>query len=450
MFERIGLHEGQLAGYWDIGRLENLGLAAGFFTDETSHGVPSSWARDMYAMPWDEFFTQTHLGSDVAADLASICSVPDPPSGLSIGDLAARSYKDYIERDLGLSNEATRFAEIFAKDIFGVGAGALTASAMSEAGPGLDWAGTDWTPDEAARYSYSATTRYPDGMHTVIRGLLALLIPAAFTRTGSLDELFGAEVCLDAFESGPVHLRLGSTVVHVQHDGDPDVAERVDVVYLKGGVAQRVHANQFIMAGGGFVARRILRDMPEANLAAATELVHCPMVYTNVALRRWTSIAEAGVYWGGFAGWPYQVFMLQHPIYPPGWDAPFDPDKPITVMFTGAAIGQGATVLDQATSGRMALEATDQAAHEEGVATVLERMFGATGFERSDIGGVTINRFGHGYGFFEGLNEDGAYQQARRSWGRISVAHSDSQGQVWAHAAVDAGYRAATERLNHG
>ncbi len=452
MFDRIGFDPGRVAGYWEADRLRSAGLTAGFFSDETSHGVAPSWARDMFAMPWDEFFTQTHLSADVAADLARVCSVQNAPSGLDSSDLADRSYKHYVENDLGLSPEATRFAEMFTKDMFGVGADAITPSAMAEegVGPGLDWAGADWSADESERYSYMTTTRYPDGMHTAVRGLLAELIPTAFTRSGSLDELFLADVCPGAYESGPVHLRLNSAVVHVQHDGDPETAELVDVVYVNDGETHRVHARQFIMAGGGFVARRVLRDMPESNLSSANELIHCPMVYANVALRRWTSIAEAGVYWGGIIDWPYQMFMLQHPIYPPGWDAPFDPDKPITVMLTGAALGEGATVLDQVIAGREALQDTDRTAHEDGVATVLERMFGATGFDRSDIADMTINRFGHGYGFFGGIDEDGAYRRARKRWGRISIAHSDSQGTVWAHAAIDAGHRAAEERLDHG
>ncbi|MCP3938545.1 MAG: NAD(P)-binding protein, partial [Actinomycetia bacterium] len=450
ILDRIGLDPDRLAGYWQSDRIEKLGLTAGFFSDETSHGVPSSWARDMYAKPWGEFFAQTNLNPDVAADLAQLCTAREAPTGLRSDDLADRTYRQYIEDDLGLSNDATRFAEIYVKDMLGAGAEALSASAMVDYGPGFDWAGGDWSPDESQRYTYMAASRYPDGMHTLVRGLLAELIPAAFSRTGSLDELFLADVCDEAFELGPVHLRLNSTVVHVEHDGDPDTAERVNVVYVNGDAAHRVHARQFIMAGGGFIARRVLRDMPAENLAAATEAVHCPMVYTNVALRRWTSIAEAGVYWGGFTDWPYQTFMLQHPIYPPGWDAPFDPDEPITVMLTGGAVGQGATALEQAIAGRTALEATSRETHEEGVANLLERMFGATGFQRSDIAAMTINRFGHGYGFFKGPDEDGAHRRARRSWGRISIAHSDSQGEVWAHSAIDAGHRAATERLDHG
>jgi spermidine dehydrogenase len=174
------------------------------------------------------------------------------------------------------------------------------------------------------------------------------------------------------------------------------------------------------------------------------------MVYANVALRQWQSIAEAGIYWGMFLGSTYQIFMLQHPIYPPGWDPPYDPSLPITVMLTGAAIGPGDTVANQAAAGRFALESMDLAAHQEEVAVILQRMFGATGFDRSDIEAITINRFGHGYGFFDGVPPSDGFEQARAAWGRISIAHTDSQGFVWAHAAIDAGYRAAQERLASG
>ena len=67
----------------------------------------------------------------------------------------------------------------------------------------------------------------------------------------------------------------------------------------------------------------------------------------------------------------------------------------------------------------------------------------AVGFHRS--GGY---RYGHGYGFFADVpwNED--YEQARQSYGRISIAHTDSEGEVWAHTAIDAAWRSLQERLS--
>ncbi len=450
LLERIGLRPEELAGYWDASLLETLELSSGFFSDEQSHGVPASWARDMFAVSWQAFFEQTSLSEEVRADLTALCDSDVGPAGLSVGALGQRSYRDYIEGDMGLGPEATRFADIFAKDWFGVGADQLVASAMLEGGPGLTWAASDWTPDPAWRYLVMAGARYPDGMHTVLRGLLAELIPAAFSATDSLDALFGADVCEDAFEAGSVRLRLGATAMVVRHDGDPDSAERVEVIYLKQGQARRVWARQVVMAGGGFVARRILTDLPEDNLAGAEAMVHCPMVYANVALRSWEPVAEAGVSSGVFLGDIYQVFMLQHPIYPPGWQAPFDPARPITLMLTGAAIGEGDDVEAQAIAGRERLDAMSHADHEEEVASTLERLFGAHGFDRSLIADFTVNQYGHGYGFFEAVTHLDGYEAASRPWGRISIAHTDSEGQVWAHAAIEAGLRAAAERLAHG
>jgi spermidine dehydrogenase len=449
LLERIGLEPTQLAGYWDSSLLRDLDLTAGFFSDELSHGVEPSWAREMYAISWQEFFEQTNLDTETRIDLTALCASAIGPPGLTAGQLDDRSYEDYIEGDLGLSGEATRFADVFAKDLFGVGADQLVASAMTDGGPGLTWAGSDWRPGPARRYTEMKGPRYPDGMHTVLRGLLAELIPAAFTCPGSLDGLFLSDVCEHAFESGPVRLRLQATALAVQHEGDPATAERVEVVYVRDGAARRVHARQLIMAGGSFVARRILTDMPADNLAGAQRQVHCPMVYASVALRQWAPIAVAGVYQGLFLGSIYQVFMLQHPIYPPGWDAPYDPSQPITVMLTGGAIGQGEDVQAQAVAGRTQLEAMSLEDHEEEVASTLERLFGAYGFDRSHIAAITVNQFGHGYGFFDATTPIDVFEEARRAWGRISIAHTDSEGGVWAHAAIDAGLRAAQERLDH-
>ncbi len=449
LLERIGLRPVELESYWESSRLRELGLSAGFFSDEESHGVEMSWARGMFAVPWQAFFAQTNLDAGTRADLTSLCASAIGPSGITVGDLDERSYQEFIEDDLGLSSEATRFADVFAKDLFGVGADLVLAGAMTEGGPGLTWAGSNWRPAEPNRFAMMAGARYPDGLHTVVRGLLAELIPDAFTCSDSLDGLFLSHVCEDAFETGPVQLRLSATALSVRHDGDPTSAERVEVVYIKDEQARRVHARQLIMAGGGFVARRILTDLPEDNRAGAEEWVHSPMVYANVALTNWEAIAVAGVYWGMFLSPTYQVFMLQHPIYPPGWDAPFDPSQPITVMLTGCAIGPGWDARSQASAGRMRLEGMDLAEHEEEVASTLERLFGAFGFERSDIADITVNQFGHGYGFFDGVTPNEGYVEARRAWGRISIAHTDSEGAVWAHGSIDAGLRAAQERLDH-
>ncbi|MBT3224555.1 MAG: hypothetical protein HN348_36265, partial [Proteobacteria bacterium] len=338
--DRIGLGIPKLKGYLDETRYSDLDLTAGYLTDKVSHGVAHSWAREMWGMDWVDFFAQTNLSASIQAELASICAVTKRPDGIKYADLADITVKKYIEEHLGLSNEATRFAELFTKDWFGVGADQLSAAALADYGPGFDWAGTVWDPHPESKYLAMQTPRFPDGFHTIVRGLLAEIKPEAFTRTGDLEELFLADICPDNFDrpNDQVQLRLRSMAVHVEHDGDYSTADKVTVHYLKEGEAHRVYAKQLIMAGGGFAARRVLKDLPSANLTAAEGWRHCPMVYANVALRRWQAIADAKVQWGTFSGERYQTFVIQQPIYPPGYSPPWDPDKPITAMLIWPAI----------------------------------------------------------------------------------------------------------------
>ena len=85
--------------------------------------------------------------------------------------------------------------------------------------------------------------------------------------------------------------------------------------------------------------------------------------------------------------------------------------------------------------------------HETQVVETLTRLFGPEGFEPDHVAGVTVNRYGHGYGLFDGTPRNESYLKARTAYGRISIAHADSEGAAWAHAAIDAAGRAVGERL---
>ncbi|MBV8671629.1 MAG: FAD-dependent oxidoreductase, partial [Candidatus Eremiobacteraeota bacterium] len=88
----------------------------------------------------------------------------------------------------------------------------------------------------------------------------------------------------------------------------------------------------------------------------------------------------------------------------------------------------------------------------------LAAMLGSAGFDPArDIAAITVNRWSHGYAYEydKTLWEHWAPGQrpcdlAKRPFGRISIANSDSSGAAFTDTAIDEGYRAVREVLRFG
>jgi spermidine dehydrogenase len=85
-------------------------------------------------------------------------------------------------------------------------------------------------------------------------------------------------------------------------------------------------------------------------------------------------------------------------------------------------------------------------------------MLGEGGFDpATDITGITVNRWAHGYARFYNPLFDAVYaddddpryphMRARKQFGRIAIANADSAARAMLEAAVEQGYRAAYELL---
>uniref|UniRef100_UPI0028699A5C hypothetical protein n=1 Tax=Deinococcus sp. TaxID=47478 RepID=UPI0028699A5C len=85
----------------------------------------------------------------------------------------------------------------------------------------------------------------------------------------------------------------------------------------------------------------------------------------------------------------------------------------------------------------------------------LNGALGSGGFDAArDIAAITVNRWAHGYAYEYMRPADRFWpggplpiQAARKGWGRIAIANSDSGAYAYAHSAIDQGVRAARELL---
>jgi spermidine dehydrogenase len=355
--------------------------------------------------------------------------------------LDSMSYGDLITRELGLSRDVFRLADpLVATGDYGVSADAVSAYAAKLLGlPGTAEA-------EMAVDGASATLSFPGGNAAILRHVVKALLPEAITGSRSFADILYAPIDFAALDR-PQHtrVRLGATAVAIRHEGQPEVATSVGVTYAVGGELARVRGQAVIVATGGWIARRIVRDLPPRYVAAFGQFHHGPILVANVAVRNWMALAKLGITaarW--FDGFGFFVNVRQ-PMQIDGAPVPLDPQKPAMLTMYVGFPQSGVPIDEQTSAGRARLLGTSYAGFELQIRRQLQQMFGATGFDaRRDIAGIVLNRWGHAYiapqpGFYFGTaGAPAPLEVVRARYGRVAFGHSELSGrQSWGRAALE-------------
>src|SRR5438067_10148900 len=132
-----------------------------------------------------------------------------------------------------------------------------------------------------------------------------------------------------------------------------------------------------------------------------------------------------------------------------------DPAEPILLhlVHVPRALNSGLDVRAQFRFGAAKLFEMTFADFETRLCDELDRMLGPGEFSSDrDIAAITVNRWPHGYGYvanslFDSDDYDKTVELARRPFGRVAIANSDSGGDAYAHLAIDAAARAVSELL---
>src|SRR6185437_10729748 len=137
---------------------------------------------------------------------------------------------------------------------------------------------------------------FPGGNTAIFRHIVKALLPESITGSRSFADVLYAPINFAALDR-PQHtrVRLGATVVAVQHEGAPVTSKSVNVTYAVGGELRRVRSHAVIVAAGGWIARHIVRDLPPPYVAAYAQFHHAPNLVANVALRNWKSFEKLGI-----------------------------------------------------------------------------------------------------------------------------------------------------------
>jgi spermidine dehydrogenase len=253
-----------------------------------------------------------------------------------------------------------------------------------------------------------------------------------------------------------VRLRLDSTAVRVEHDGEPSRAEFVLVTYAKGGHLYQVKARSVVMAGGGWITKHVVRGLDETRRTSYDQFNYAPYMVANVAVRNWRFLYDMGISSAAwFDGFGRGVNVRKCATFGVDTDVA-GPDLPTVLTFFVDFAKPGLPARSQGQMGRAELLATPFAEYERQIREQMTEMFGPSGFDaKRDIAGIVLNRFGHAFvnpqpGFFFGLDGKPAFRDALRNgpFGRIAFSHCDLAGAMDHRNAFIESERAVSQLLD--
>lgn len=413
-----------------------------FFND--GHPDKGSWAIDM----WTKQLKNTPLSKTSRETLLRWYHTGATRNYNSeaeaIADLDRMSYKEFLEKELGLGPEAAAYSDLFLASGNGLGSDATSAYAAYK----LPMSGfADMPPPELKRSSF------PGGNSGFARHFLKRLIPAGIEGKDRFEDIITGRVNFQALDrpGEPLRMRFNSTVLSVAHDGTPDAADAVKLVYIRDGKFYAVRAKAVVMATGSWINRHIVRDLPVDLADACSKFQYAPFLVANVALNNWRFLYKLGIsaaIWDRVDGDFGYTCNIRNPMQVGDYQPPLDPDKPIVLSFYTPFYYPGLAVTVQGAKGRAELLATSYHDYERQIYAQMMKLFGSSGFNpQRDVTGIILNRWGHAYsvpypGFYGGKGGIAPRDVIRKGYGRIAFGHSELDGLQHYGPAADEGRRA--------
>ena len=280
---------------------------------------------------------------------------------------------------------------------------------------------------------------FPGGNSTIARLMVKSLIPTAIDGPETVESVCGNQVNFSALDaSGQTRIRLSSTVIAVQHEGESEKANSVTIIYLKNGKLYRIKARSVVMAGGNWTTKHIVKDLPSSHREAYQQFYRSPCMMANVAVRNWRFLYKMGISgcrWFEGVGNYVEVRKLALTGIE---SSTISPDSPVVLSLKVLYSYPGRSTEAQGHMGRAEMMQTSFREYERRIRDQFTDMFVAYGFDaQRDIAGVILNRWGHAYlspqpGFFFGSNGKPAPRETLRNapFGRIAFANTDLAGAM--------------------
>lgn len=466
----LGIDIEHLAGAYDQDFYKHHGLAAGVHFNRKDWGVDRVVRCELGASTYlplaatdlspAEAVAQMPMSEAARGEFLRLLTTEEDQVGMPANAqeeyLYSISYRAFLEKHLDI-HEAEVFAVL--QDLpldWGIGIEAISAGGAFDYLwlPGAKAAGFgEYEEDEPYIH------HFPDGNASVARMLVRRMIPAV--APGSTpDDILMAKFDYSKLDepTSRIRLRLNSTAIRVQHDGDPRTAKQVGIDYVQSGRAYRVRAKHCVLACYNSIIPALCPELPQSQREALAIPVKTPMLYTSVALNNWQAWKNLGI-GAVIASGNYHPFaMLDFPVSFGGQKFAGNPDEPITVHMERFFhhSNSGLSPREQRRVGRHELLATPFETMERDIREQLTSLLSAGGFDPArDIAGITVNRWAHGYA--DGSNDFGSpwlggrnderrpHVRGRKPFGRITIANSDAGGSAMLESAVEQAHRAIEE-----
>ena len=428
----------------------------GVFFDQKSHGVKPQWVGDLWGRRLDETPFPERIKQDF---LTWKYGQKRYYEGENFERwLDTMTYKDYLEKAMGLDPEVTRYVDPVLAAAVGLGSDAISAyTAYQVAMPGFQGFSRDpYYPSKSEDLSPLTWHSFPGGNDGFARYFIKALVPSAIEGATTFTDTLNGRVNFKALDrpENDIRMRVGTTAVRVEHECLPEQSEVVWITYVKNGQVYRLKARGVVMAGGGWVTRHVVRDLPEEHRNAYHHFLHSPMLVVNVALTNWRFLHKLGLTacrW--FDGFGFSCNIRQ-PMQVGDYKPPLNPDQPTLLTFYVPFFYPGHPAQEQGSLGRKELLSTTFRGYEDQIRGQMIRVFGSAGFNPGkDIAGIVLNRWGHAYvnpqpGFYFPQNGQPAPRDIiRKQFGRIAFGHSELYGHQYWLGAIGEGRRAVEQIL---
>ena len=417
---------------------------------------------------WEKFMAQAPLTDLAKRDLQRLFHdhkdyLPSLSSDQKKARLARMSYAKFLGDLIQVERQIIQLYQAIPQPIFGLGIDAISAQDAWGLGyPGFQGMNLDPAPgrgmnrdaipnQEAEKYFF----HFPDGNASIARLLVRQLIPEAVPGASANDVVLArANYAKLDQEISPVRIRLNSTAVRVKHRGDPAAAKEVEIAYARRGKLYTVRAAHCILACWHVVIPYICQELPAKQRDALASAAKVPLLYTNVAIRNWTSFQKLGVSSVYAPGGYHAAMTLDLPVSIGGYECPKKPDEPILIHMMKTPCKPGLPARDQHRMGRFELFTTTFETMERNIRDQLVRALGPGGFDPArDITAITVNRWPHGYAYeYNSLWDDfwldggeTPCEVARKPFGRIAIANADAGAYAYTDCAIDQAWRAVAE-----
>ncbi|MGB8733721.1 MAG: NAD(P)-binding protein [Candidatus Sulfotelmatobacter sp.] len=481
LIEELGIDVASYPKYHDAKLYRSLGLRPKIFFDKETFdedrlvtspasfgGGEKDYANAGEIEAWKQMLAQAPIAPQAKIDFDRLLRdkqdyFPGLTSTEKKAKLARISYASFLTDVVKVHPDVVKVFQAVPQPLFGVGIDAVSAQdAWGFDLPGFEGMKLDPAPgtgmnrdaipnEEAEKYFF----HFPDGNATIARLLVRKLISDSIAGNSAPDVVLAkADYSTLDSAASPVRIRLNSTAVRVKHVGDATAAKEVEVAYARGGKVYTAKGKNCILACWHVVIPYICAELPQKQRDALASAQKVPLLYTNVALRNWTSFQKMNTNAVYAPGCYHTRVGLDLAVSIGGYECARKPEEPIVVHMMKTPCQPGRPAREQHMLGRIELFQTSFETMEREIRSQLVRTLGAGGFDPArDIAAITVNRWPHGYAYeynslFDSFWLEGGEtpcEVARKPFGRIAIANADAGAYAYTDEAINQAWRAVGE-----